>query len=76
MDYYFLGREPEKVEARDGAASSSHEPAALRPEAEAQGGDRAKAALNCLGQASGAVFPALPPAKGRTDTPSAWRWKA
>ena len=31
MDYFFLGREPEKVEARDGAASSSHEPAALRP---------------------------------------------
>ena len=48
----------------DGAASSSQEPAALRPAVEAQGADRAKAVLNCLDQASGAVFPALPPAKG------------
>ena len=64
MDYFFLGREPEKVEARDGAASSSHEPAALCPAAEAQGGDRAKVVLNCLDQASGAVFPALPPGDG------------
>ena len=39
MNCFYLGREPEKAEARDGAASSSHEPAAFRPAVEAQGGD-------------------------------------